>query len=445
MPVVDDDQHDEPSNLPAQQQQGSSKKKRRRQQQKAETINTRTEARAMATDAELLDHLVMQGSYQRHHARRLQQQIDRYDAETMPRRERMANQRIADQINQDDDDDDDTPARRRRRQPLPPTRPQLCPVDMGHAGDAQAYRKKKTIHSASSVCDVWPRRPQRTTTNVRPDHDWDQLYGDGLAQRAIYDHRAGEATRKNAAESTAPLPSWEDEEDRTGIRMHTGENPFPDLIYKAWERAMHAASTVVTVPPPAQQTEAVAAIDEQEEQGEEPFSRDKAEEECKRFHFELDDTVYSTVAVSRCPSCEVKECSSIDELKNHYYGTDASKGCCWALIERHRETFVLQALERDAKNQIDQLLHLAFGAVNDLVQNNDDDDDDKPVVVDCFDLHSSLDDTWTHAVRCEEPDGRAPHLETLQVDARAPPLILNEAILDSLHRRITERYSRVPR
>lgn len=383
----------------------------------------RRKFKSMTSDEQLWDHLIAQGAYNRHHAQRLRQHLEQHTQSTQPRRDQAAERRCREDIvewleERKGSKRKELPHKlptRTKRGALPRvhvTNDDECNNSLAHIADAQCYTRKLP---KIPVCRSWPVTP--VWMKLPGDMDWDLEHGDGVFTdfpRAVY--------------------------SPPGATNYPEEDPFRDLLYRAWERAMHAASTTLQHGGTSVHEEATTEFSDR--------SRDRAERVCEQLHLALDEGTYEPafegseeddIASSsevECPSCRVFTCTSLDRLQDHYYGTSNTQGCCWTAIDRIRRSFVLDVFDRDAHNQVDQLLGLSFQAVAESEEGK---------LVDCFDIYDFLEDVWSHGTRNLHDDSRPRHLETLQVEEDQPPLLVNQAILDSLLRRITERYSRVPK
>lgn len=438
--MADEDSNNRPPRQPKATKKESIKEKRHRMQ--------------LISDEQLWDHLVAQGSYHRHQEERLQKHLLGREKQMSADRELAGAKEIASHLEYDSSSSSDDSlereqrVKRMREDYRAPKKQKAKKMPKGggpvlsHVGDARVYTKPRT--QGLTVAGVWPIHIKNNISynpdnpHEHPNELWDRDHGDGIHPIAVYS-----LDRKNV-EAGASVPCWSDEEERIAPDLDL-ENPFRDLVHKAWERAVHAASTVVTTSPvtpssnPAELPNAQRADQVPENL---PRSRDSALKQCKELGFALDEDAYSRYpGALKCPSCQIVEFSTLEQLKDHYYGTAIATphGCCWKLIDQHKRHLILQILEQDARTQADQLLELAFLGSLDNTHNA------KKKPLDCFDLHDSLQKAWSHAVPTEDDTDRPSHLQTLQVGHNTTPIVLNQDVLDSILRRITERYSREPR
>jgi hypothetical protein len=150
-----------------------------------------------------------------------------------------------------------------------------------------------------------------------------------------------------------------------------------------------------------------------------------------------------------CPNC-ARSFLSYQDLKGHYYGGSHKKGCCWRNIPLKHRSMVAKVLESHVTSQTDLLLELLLDKAKERVP------DDEPSTkrqrfLNWYDVLKLLENTVeSSSSQRVEGDATTTHsstthaiLETLQTKPDASPLLLNPTILESIRRRLVDRYADV--
>jgi hypothetical protein len=232
------------------------------------------------------------------------------------------------------------------------------------------------------------------------DDDWDAAcFGDGIRLQEFY--------------------------DRSLDVLHC---PARGLVLRAWERAMSIASNTVTasaaVPSVEEDPMDVVASEvslQQTPRRKEPASpspkvhrprpltRSMGLAQCALLNLDLEDPNSKV-----CRTCGV-EFDSTDRVRDHYYGDDKVRGCCWILVRREQERLLRQTLQDQVEDQAALLLQEIAAATGEGANPWD----------------------WQDVVEAVD---RSSNRENVASGARMSP-----SVADAAMRRLVERYANVPR
>ena len=284
--------------------------------------------------------------------------------------------------------------RRKRRRQLPTT---VC-----HAEDLRIYGTGFKSRFPSSS-DQTKQQQQRSD-----DSEWNLEHGDSIPPilfrmaRLSQEYPSEEQIRLRFNDDTKATYS----KSLTSTDVTLDEQDVPRaLIERCWERAVHLASSAMSVPvtaatettattaaassvPPTFQrsssSKQASSLGQQHFDSTTPLRQESCREKCESLGVDIDslrDATLSTeasavVAASEttCPRC-TRSFATTDELLDHFYGTTETIGCCRALIRPRHLDLIRNLLQNYAESQTDQLssIILLSQAETDPATNKSDD------------------------------------------------------------------------
>jgi hypothetical protein len=211
------------------------------------------------------------------------------------------------------------------------------------------------------------------------------------------------------------------------------------LLQTCWERAVHMASTsfAASIPGESEITTAVQCHGVNEAPSTTTRTRSMSEQACRRWNLQPRAIAPRSPKQHNDPDMRCSVCqnrySSEEQLNQHFYGTSSTEGCCWMGIAYARRRFIRTALSKEVDVQRRLLLQTILEKLPPSTSN------------DAFGLLDTLDEVFHNSQRMALFSNQPVVLETLQVAANLPPLILNHDVLESARHRIVERYSTIRR
>ena len=300
--------------------------------------------------------------------------------------------------------------RRKRRRQLPTT---VCHAeDLRIYGTGYKHRFPTVIPTQSrpiSSSDQ-TKQPQRSD-----DSEWNLEHGDSIPPilfrmaRLSQEYPSEEQLKLRFNDGTKATFS----KSLTSTDVTLDEQDVPRaLIERCWERAVHLASSAMSVPVAAA-TEATAttttetssvpptyhgsssskhtsSLVQQHFDSNTPLRQESCREKCESLGVDIESLRNATLSTEKssaaaapsettCPRC-TRSFPTTDELLDHFYGTTETIGCCRALIRPRHLDLIRTLLQNYAESQTDQLSSIILlsqaevETETDLVTNKSDDD-----------------------------------------------------------------------
>mmetsp|Transcript_13795 Transcript_13795/g.34667 ORF Transcript_13795/g.34667 Transcript_13795/m.34667 type:complete len:473 (-) Transcript_13795:41-1459(-) len=360
-----------------------------------------------------------------------------------------------------------------------------------HAEDLRIYGERHYLHLPPFASKTAQSGTQQDDHRRCEDSEWNFEHGDSIPPILF---RMARLSRENPSQEQMlrfndPKATLSKSFTSTDITLPQHDIPRA-LIEKCWERAVHIASNTMVVPVvDASQTAGEASeIDtlgdarwKQRSSSSLPFrkmplSRESCQEKCESLGIDMESLRKKSeeeISETTCPRC-TRSFSTTDELLDHYYGTTETFGCCRALIRPRHLDLIRDLLQNYAESQTDQLATIFFSQNRqDDPNTNEKEKGQKPQQLwNWTDVHRYM----QHAVEYSTPiptdsssnhhrtDARHPVQESMAITSGAticndeedeedeetnssipaPPLMLNQMVLDAVHRRLIDRYAEVP-
>jgi hypothetical protein len=291
------------------------------------------------------------------------------------------------------------------------------------------------------------------------DATWEQEVSDGIDPiRFSADQQTQVLPSHPATRAARQLQDDDDDGDDNSSNDASLQRSRALLLQSCWERAVHMANVTLTANINAPETR----VEQQQQQqssssGKATISpsqplvrtRSMAEHACQRWnlrpHHEVGGASSATTAIDpgdqqkyMCSVCR-NVYASEDQLKEHFYGTTSTSGCCWVGIAYARRQFIRTVMANEVDTQRRLLLQVLLAQPPSSSN-------------DAFGVLDTLDEVLRNsaAVPVQLPPSSntrpiAVVSETLQVTAHLPPLMLNHNVLESARHRIVDRYTTVRR
>ena len=368
-----------------------------------------------------------------------------------------------------------------------------------HAEDLRIYGERHYLHLPPFASESAQSGTQQDDHRRCEDSEWNFEHGDSIPPILF---RMARLSGENPSEEQIlrfnnPNATLSKSFTSTDITLPQHDIPRA-LIEKCWERAVHIASNTMVVPvTDASQTAGEAS--ETETMGDAswsswskrslsslpfdrkmPLSRESCREKCESLGIDIESLRKKSqekeeISETTCPRC-TRSFSTTDELLDHYYGTTETFSCCRALIRPRHLDLIRNLLQKYAKSQTDQLatIFLSQNRQDDQSTNEKEKGQKPQQLLNWKDVHRYM----QHAVKNSTPiptnaslnhprtDARHPVQESMNVvsgtticndeeeqeeddeetnsSIPAPPLMLNQMVLDAVHRRLIDRYADVP-
>jgi len=287
------------------------------------------------------------------------------------------------------------------------------------------------------------------------DDDWDRQCSDGINPILF---AASQLSKANI-----PLGSLEELDGIGSPDRHSNppdfipeKDVFRAILLHCWERAMSAASGVLTVDNSGNEGsdsvgskesidgESLGSIDR--DRATDYYSRESAETKCRELGI---DIVEKEDGTFQCLSCGIDFSSRMDHDK-HFFGHGSCRGCCWRVIRNEQRKLIDGLLQSEVKLQMEGIAKLIA-----LDRPASDGPGKSVYIMDWTKVIDKLEEQVVSASNATESESssddssggrpelmaRKAWLETLQIDPEKPPVLMNQVCLDEARRRLTLRYA----
>lgn len=400
-----------------------------------------------------MEHIVAVGNYNRHQDWRINTKWKKRKLTTATAYEHTDNNTEETK----DDADNSTTKKKKARKTMKGNKDEVLDV---HAEDLRLYGRNG-IEPA-----LWPAK---TAVTLREryvqDTEWEHEHGDQI-------HPCKFSAQVLAAKQPMPMPMSIPEplpgaKKTTSAGAPTVGERFMDqgefsiskkeapraLLLKCWERAVHAASCVIVpeVTLPTVETQQQGATNTNADQSigtpddSLRYSAAAANEKCQNLQI-----IHSlpTTAPFTCPNCQI-DCGTTEHLKQHYYGLENHRGCCWPQIESAERALLDRVLRADVKSQTQSILHLVLSKLKQppAMQKGSKNPKEQKKIFDWQDVTQVLEESLAGSSKQRPCTVNSDNVlqQTLLVDLEKPPLLINERTMDAITARLNGRYAKVPK
>jgi hypothetical protein len=308
-----------------------------------------------------------------------------------------------------------------------------------HAQDTRIYATKTGFEN-----DAWPKaqkkiRPEESQT--RSDIQWDLDLSDGIHPVAFSFNRLSAA--QTAPTEALRYSSLELAFNAGSVSISSRDDAYKAFLYRAWDRAVHAVSLTVA-------SNGAKSLTFSPQRLSVFLARDR----CKKLGIQLEDPT-SISAQDRsaipntCPGCTATF-PSASLLERHFYGKKGTRGCCWkSRIAQEDRVILDRVLDQEVQAQLGQLLSLLVSQAKAVVKQQQDARTLKrePGVLNWGHVLGMLQTTLASSRKCrqdttssEVKEDYGCILETLEIDRSGFPLLINQAMLDSVKKTLISRY-----
>ncbi len=318
-----------------------------------------------------------------------------------------------------------------------------------------------------------------STKGAYTDEKWDQLYGDGIDEEEFRCRCISQETKQHSSSNNwHGLDAFISNTDDHSDNGHDCDKPnemkqaLKEFIQRCWERSLHIASNTFNVncmdsfgDSAGESQKANAGNSPLDESNTTEIIHDKTDGESIREKSEYDSPsnlshqaqavlkckelgiVFDHICVDSdswyiCQSCHQRlRYDSNEQVMNHLFGTQTSKGCCWEMIQEKRRMLAESVLQREAMSIIDNILQVVLKSKQSF--NTDKDASTRNENVDplnwkcvCITMLESL----RNAVVFADNEEKMSPLQTIQLDPDLPPFPMNGAIMEIALSRLIDRY-----
>lgn len=312
----------------------------------------------------------------------------------------------------------------------------------------------------------WPTTEAMEKKLNSSDKQWDIEHGDTIHPLAFSRARLSQKI------PTEKDRKWIDGKNlsvgSTDISLTVASDEVPRaLLLRCWERAVHAASCTAYAPvettmdsngignfgfDSAGQTSNTSLLNAAASVPTYKSDHDAASKSLSATKAKcnlLGVTKLKSRSLS-CPKC-TRAFGKVEALKQHYYGGDSGKGCCWWEIVEKQKLVIEKVLEKHVKTQTDLLMGAIMNSAKSKIP--DEPSAKRRRLLNWHDIlkfmesmvESSNPVPNNNSETFLRKPGAHPALETLQIKENASPLVLNPSILEAARRRLLDRYADVPR
>jgi hypothetical protein len=418
---------------------------------------SKTESKDLGTT---LEHIVCTGNYHRHQYWRIHMEWkNRKRAAAVMAEIDAANAAAEEEEAKEDDDDDANPSKRKRaNKAITCNEDEVLDV---HAEDLRLYGR------GGSEPAPWPAKATvKSKERAFRDTDWEIEHGDQIhpcrfsanvlaakpplqlqlpEPAAVAAAAAATETTSTSAAAPAAADTFMDQ----GKYSISKEEAPRALLLKCWERAVHAASCVAAVT-----EQQVAATNKNTNQSDSATGTGSKDDSVRYSAAAANEKVQqlqlvnpSATAPFLCPRCQI-DCDTSFQLKDHYFGLENHRGCCWPLIEHAERALLGRVLEADLKAQTNSFLHLVLNKLKQpALPKGAKKSKDPKKIFDWQDVTQLLEQSLAGSIQQTPVTVNADHVlqQTLLVDMEKPPVMINERTVDAITSRINGRYAKVPK
>jgi hypothetical protein len=292
----------------------------------------------------------------------------------------------------------------------PPERSEAWKDNLTHPENAeQLHMEDQRMYELR--CGLDNKRNKKVHPNNR---EWEIEHGDTIHPIAFLNARLSSKRRR----CTDDVDGANLSVDTTVGDVSTLDAPRA-LLNHCWQRAVHAASNPIHVDddePPTQP-------ESNENNDEEKYSVKKAKVKCVKLNLDLPHDKQI------CISCET-EFDTREQLNRHFYGASNQRGCCWVLIDERNHELIDQALQAEVMQVTKQVCQILAKRVFQ--------DGTAQQTLNWKDVVGIISSTMVHQSKRGETD-------TIQPDNTQLPIALNPDVMETIYRRLVDRYSGLPK